>query len=1057
MAASVMNGRLRSISTQGGSSHLVSALPITEAKGTLSIITYPFAETGSDPDPVTESETASNGNNDVATANNSNLRGSPRTTAANVSLLHSHEGGVDPHSTSVAGNISERSIGIKNDDVVVVDHCWWDLSSWEHQEGFIGTSNATNNCCPNENASPPLLSKKSMLLAVLSRCNASNKSLKRASTSSSIVHLYFCTYDEATKTIINNATKENDGKSRDPHDHHHYNIIASFPISYHATGIAMGGKGLKGVLVIARSSGIELHSLQPILEHYLKGHHGSWKATKNDNNKSEHAPLVSSSEMSPKNTNLDNAPKEKAHEESEGLQSHSISHSTLSTTPIREPPRSKPITPLAPKSLSKAFEDVCRIQPLQDSPQCSLKSQSQQKSNSMPPSQINPPVVEKKSQQSQEHHHYHHSLSSSPVVTSPMIELLPSYCIHALHLSYPYLSIASGDRVGVWNVSADSLFGKDNKKNYDDDAKNTPSGKEQHRVPEALWATTLPSTISNSVHRRVTSIHMTSCGVAMAVSCWDGSAYVFVASNSHPCSTVDSNDDTTTSLSSGSLISSWDRVTGQAGEYTFASKKEASHVLQPPPIWEQPTNANDGMFPTFVTLKLQSSFLQVGRHGNALIMAVSTPGSSKIRCFDVFSGGSQCPDIHVGNGNPTKGKIHGMIYASSSISSVSRFHTEGDGLVCITENDEVHIYRWATLLGAKELVKNESELSSTIIHRMKRHWTRRLIAESKPMDCDGNGNKMSKAWLYWHKGNILLKKSSSANLSKHTSSLWAIQCQWGNYAKNDDPMVVYTPFLTESDVVDLVQNKIQAETKEHNKTDHYVRGKKTQAIISLDYLSVIVPSYGILYVYSREFLAWKMIDLQEDDGDVVGEDIINASASVKVILIDSKCFVLFLDERAEFMNVKVYDLGSIFKSRIHDYTALYHCSLQINQCESISTLNVQMSRENSEAFVVSCHSKKGIKEGLQIWEIECNDDEKSCVLCLEHFIASSTTFPINDLKPTSISWSLITKEVSPEHDALATIVRNKSRNKERGDLILHFKLRGSSWLYIPRSNLWRPL
>lgn len=45
--------------------------------------------------------------------------------------------------------------------------------------------------------------------------------------------------------------------------------IASIETACHALSISRGGKGLHGVLVIAKSSGIELHSLDAVVKEYL--------------------------------------------------------------------------------------------------------------------------------------------------------------------------------------------------------------------------------------------------------------------------------------------------------------------------------------------------------------------------------------------------------------------------------------------------------------------------------------------------------------------------------------------------------------------------------------------------------------------------------------------------------------------------------------------------------------------------------------------------------------------------------------------------------------------
>ena len=255
------------------------------------------------------------------------------------------------------------------------------------------------------------------------------------------------------------------------------------------------------------------------------------------------------------------------------------------------------------------------------------------------------------------------------------------------------------------------------------------------------------------------------------------------------------------------------------------------------------------------------------------------------------------------------------------------------------------------------------------------------------------------------------------------------------------------PFLTESDVIDLTQADQVLANNEQRDTGF---SKKTQAVIAHDFFAVIIPSYAMLYAYSREYLAWKTIDLQEDvDGTEDG----NTCVAAKVILLDSQCFVLLSDERAESMDVRVWDLGSIFKNT-HQNPPLNHCSIPLKQCKSITTLDVQRIKENDTAFVVSCHAKKGEKEGLQIWEMNWSDD-KRCAIQSDHFVASSSTFPLECLKPASFFWLSMMNHVWPEHNDLADLF-GAGCDRRGDDLVMHFQLGGSAWLCIPRVNLWRP-
>lgn len=183
---------------------------------------------------------------------------------------------------------------------------------------------------------------------------------------------------------------------------------------------------------------------------------------------------------------------------------------------------------------------------------------------------------------------------------------------------------------------------------------------------------------TKSVHRRVTSMCMTSCKEAIALSCWDGSAFVYVANsppgNITPCASS----------------TSWELHSGRDSPLPTSLN------------WEQPTIFSDGLFPTFVELKFNyGNISQIhGKEKNKpfsvrgkpgiLVMVVSTPRTDKIRCFDVFSG-VQCPDIYLGK-VPSRGEIHGIVTASCSNSI-----NGDDALVWVTEENVIHSQQWSIL------------------------------------------------------------------------------------------------------------------------------------------------------------------------------------------------------------------------------------------------------------------------------------------------------------------------------------------------------------------------
>ncbi len=81
-------------------------------------------------------------------------------------------------------------------------------------------------------------------------------------------------------------------------------------------------------------------------------------------------------------------------------------------------------------------------------------------------------------------------------------------------------------------------------------------------------------------------------------------------------------------------------------------------------------------------------------------MAVSTPGTNRIRCFDVYSG-IRCPDI-VGGDSAEGDEIHGLVNASYSSSS------DEDKLAWMPEKDAIQSKKWAAVAPAKA-IENDSE------------------------------------------------------------------------------------------------------------------------------------------------------------------------------------------------------------------------------------------------------------------------------------------------------------------------------------------------------------
>lgn len=157
----------------------------------------------------------------------------------------------------------------------------------------------------------------------------------------------------------------------------------------------------------------------------------------------------------------------------------------------------------------------------------------------------------------------------------PIQKLMYTCVIHCILMSGSFLVAASGNRVGIWRTNSTEICFSH----------------------AAVWESQI-----NECQGQITSIDMIreeGFWHFLAVSCWDGSAYIFRFNTA--CKNLDED---------------WERVLSSNGESA---------------VWESPTESGDQvLFPTFVSLlSIKKSYL------TRTFMVVSTPGSSIIRCFDI--------------------------------------------------------------------------------------------------------------------------------------------------------------------------------------------------------------------------------------------------------------------------------------------------------------------------------------------------------------------------------------------------------------------------------------
>jgi hypothetical protein len=173
------------------------------------------------------------------------------------------------------------------------------------------------------------------------------------------------------------------------------------------------------------------------------------------------------------------------------------------------------------------------------------------------------------------------------------IELLRGNSIHAMDVTYPYLTAASGGTIGIWRI--ENL--------------ETVKERENDLCLEHIWTYTI-----QSIKNRITCIQFLDegSGLILAVACWDGSAFVFARRSEN------ANDDE----------SSWVRV-GPLGLLGSFEKPESSHSPALP-LWEIPVTNGENVFPTFLVLGTVNEDTLT-----RTFLVVSNGKHSAVRCFDL--------------------------------------------------------------------------------------------------------------------------------------------------------------------------------------------------------------------------------------------------------------------------------------------------------------------------------------------------------------------------------------------------------------------------------------
>jgi hypothetical protein len=299
------------------------------------------------------------------------------------------------------------------------------------------------------------------------------------------------------------------------------------------------------------------------------------------------------------------------------------------------------------------------------------------------------------------------------VETEPFsIRIMKSCIVQAMTLSYPYFAVASGDRVGIWQIDhiVNYIQEQKEKQKHQEIQNDTIKDKlgHEHKYKNnkdvqskplvAIWNTKV-----NNCHSRITCIEMTrrsgpittnatvdagvdnGMGDLLALSCWDGSAFVFQRNNNN---------------NAGEEL--WTRIIPKKNDINNDCAQGHTHTQLK--SWEDPSvDSSDIVFPTFVTLCSiqQDAHMDTNHKVVRRIMTVSCPGTSIVRCYDIDSR-EWYKDIGLSlDDTNTSRQVHGMVNVSTHTHKCTRTQTsslikseETVHLIWVDEKDILHEYQW---------------------------------------------------------------------------------------------------------------------------------------------------------------------------------------------------------------------------------------------------------------------------------------------------------------------------------------------------------------------------
>jgi len=349
-----------------------------------------------------------------------------------------------------------------------------------------------------------------------------------------------------------------------------------------------------------------------------------------------------------------------------------------------------------------------------------------------------------------------------PTTTSLPLHIMQNHAVHAMCLVHPYFVAVSGHRLGVWNV---------------DDAR-----RKDGTSMGAIWATVLPD-LGNV---KVSSIQLSLSphgNIVIVVSCWNGLVYVYQGQRSK----------------------------SDAQEFHLTIDMDGTL-----PCWQYPTigaSSDDTLFPTFCAILTPGPYNSLEH----TLLAVSTPASTRIRCYDLDSI-QELPDIHSG----TKGEVHGILSIRYRNATTSACTSHSTYLVWIDEQDVLCESNWHQPTGTDN---SETQL-----------WC------DLPFIREGDTIRIAP-----------LSSKFTVN-SNHALSIMRDTSQ-DNWKLEWNDRTIELPFLGDEAVLQLARDSALCPKCRHSQPTSFI-------VVSKVFTCIFLPSPdNYMYIYNWTAKGWKIVEL----------------------------------------------------------------------------------------------------------------------------------------------------------------------------------------------------